>query len=1128
MVRPTSRHARSVDPERLDGTGVAGIGPAANERSGGVPDVDDVDARRSSDDARLRDSEPRMTRAIVGWSLRFRVLVVGLAAGLMLFGVVQLPKAPVDVVPDFGPTYVEVQTEALGLSATEVEQLITVPLEADLLQGVAFLDSIESESVEGLSSIVMKFEPGTDLFQARQVVAERLTQAHALPNVSKPPLMLQPLASTSRVQMVSMTSSEVSLIDMSILARWTVRPRLLGVPGVANVAIWGLRERQLQVLIDPNQLRDQRVSIQHVLETAGNAMWVSPLTFLDASTPGTGGFIDTPNQRLGVQHVFPIRSAADLAEVPIAPEDTGGRIVRLGDVSTIVEDHQPLIGDAIVGGAGDGLLLVIEKFPGADTRAVSAGVEKALAALQPGLTGIQVDANVFRPATYIDSAVGNVSLAALAGLLLAVIALMALFRNWRSVLIALLTIPLSLAAAASVLYLLGATITAVTVAGLILAIGLVIDEVIVGVDAVARRLRTPHEGDAGRSRVDIVLAATIEGRGSLAFGTLAAVALVVPLFFATGVAGAFVPGFAGAYLLALGAAIVVALTVVPALGSLLTEAGGPVAEAPAPVAADGAPSPANAGSPSRLARAYDRALGQVLARTRPSVLTGAAVVVGVIAIAGSVAMPAISGSLLPSFRERQLLITWDAAPGTSRPEMDRVMTRVSEELRAVDGVSNVGAHIGRAIVSDQVVSVNSGEIWVTIGSAADYDRTVDAIETVIAGYPGIDRTLVTYSDQRVAQVLSGSQDDVVVRVYGQDLDELRAKAGEVRDAVATIGGVSRAVVDEPALEPSIEIEVKLDKAQGYGIKAGDVRRAAAVLLSGIEVGSIFQDQKIFSVVVWGKPETRRSLTTIQDLPVQAPGGAFVRLGDVADVRIADSPAVIRREGVFRRVDVAIDVDGRDLAAVTSEIDRRVAGIEFPLEYHAEVRTLAADRSTDFMALLAVAAGAAIFAFLLLQAAFGRWRLAILLFIALPSVLIGSLIGSLLAGGASLGTVLGGLGVLALAIRQAVALFDRSRRLENDGEGDFGPALVAQAARDRLIPIVATALATILALAPAIVIGDVAGLELIRPMAITVIGGLVTSTLFVLLISPSIYLFAGPGGLPDPATGLLDRPAVSVA
>ena len=1067
-----------------------------------------------------------MTRTIVGWSLRFRILVVGLAVGLMVFGTLELPKVPVDVLPDFGPTYVEVQTEALGLSATEVEQLITVPLEADLLQGVAFLDSIESESVEGLSSIVMQFEPGTDLFQARQVVAERLTQAHALPNVSKPPLMLQPLASTNRVLMVSMVSADSSLIDMSILARWTVRPRLLGVPGVANVAIWGLRERQLQVLIDPNQLRDQRVSIQHVLETTGNAMWVSPLTFLDASTPGTGGFIDTPNQRLGVQHVLPIRSAADLAEVPIAPEDTGGRIVRLGDVSTIVEDHQPLIGDAIVGGTGDGLLLVVEKFPGADTRTVTAGVEEALAALQPGLTGIQLDTNVFRPATYIDSAMGNVSLAALAGLLLAMVALMLLFRNWRSVLVALVTIPLALAAAASVLYLLGATISAVTVAGIVLAIGVVVDEVVMGVDAVARRLRTPLDGDADRTRAGIVLAATLEGRGSLLFGSLAGVALIVPLLFASGVAGAFVPGLAVAYLLAIAAATVVALVVVPALTSLVADIEATGSEA-VEGGTEGVATTAPVAAQGRLVGAYDRMHARVLATLRPSMLMGAAVVVGLVAIAGSVAMPTIAGSLLPTFRERQLLITWDAAPGTSRPEMDRVVTRATEELRSVGGVSNVGAHVGRAIVSDQVVGVNSGEIWVTISPTADYDQTVAALETVIAGYPGIDRALLTYSDHRVGQVLNASQDDLVVRVYGQDLDVLRAKAGEIRDAVATVGGVSRAMVDEPSLEPTIEIEVKLDLAQAYGIKAGDVRRAAAVLLSGIEVGSIFQDQKIFSVVVWGKPDTRRSLTTIQDLPVQAPGGAFVRLGDVADVRIADSPAIIHREGVFRRVDVAVAVQGRDMASVTSDIRQQIAGIEFPLEYHAEVRTLAADRQTDLVGLLAVALGAIIFAFLLLQAAFGRWRLAMLLFIALPSVLIGTLAGSLLVGSSSLGTVLGGLGVLAVAIRQAVALFDRCRTLEASGE-PFGPELVAQAARDRFVPILATTLATGLALVPVLVLGDVPGLELIRPMAMTMIGGLVTSTVFVLLIGPSLYLAAGPGGLPDPATQLLDRPAVSVA
>src|SRR5918999_325244 len=283
-------------------------------------------------------------RSLIEWSLRSRLLVIAAAAAIVLVGVMQLSSAPVDALPEFSPPYVEVQTEALGLSAEEVDQLITVPLEADLLNGVAWLDSIESESVAGLSSIVLTFEPGTDPIRARQMVAERLTQAHALPNVSKPPTMLQPLSSSNRLLMVSLSSDDLSLIDMSVLARWTIRPRLMGVTGVANVAIWGQRERQLQVLVDPERLRDLGVSLDEVIQTAGNALWVSPLTFLEASTPGTGGFVDTPNQRLSVQHVFPIASADELARVAIQPESPDGAPPRLGDVAEVVEDHQPLIG----------------------------------------------------------------------------------------------------------------------------------------------------------------------------------------------------------------------------------------------------------------------------------------------------------------------------------------------------------------------------------------------------------------------------------------------------------------------------------------------------------------------------------------------------------------------------------------------------------------------------------------------------------------------------------------------------------------------------------------------------------------------------------------------------------------
>ena len=681
-----------------------------------------------------------MMRSIVGWSLRYRGLVLGLAAITLLIGFLRLPSMARDVLPEFTPPYVEVNTEALGLSADEVEQLITVPLEADLLQGVAFLDEIHSESVAGLSSIVMIFEPGTDIFAARQVVAERLTQAHALPHVSKAPEMLQPLSSASRLMMVSMSSSDVSLIDMSVLAKWTVRPRLMGVPGVANVAVWGNRERQLQVRIDPDRMKAAGIQLQHVIEATGNALWVSPLTFLEGSTPGTGGFIDTPNQRLGVQHVFPISTADDLAQVRIQPEDTAGRVVRLGDVADVVEDHQLLIGDAVVND-GPGLMLVIEKFPNADTVEVTRAVEGALEALRPGLGGIAVDTKVFRPATFIEQAMGNVSLALLAGFLLAAVVLLAFFRDWRAGLIGLVSLPLSLVAALLVLNSLGATLNAIIVAGLVLAIGVIVDDAIVSIDEVLRRGRHPEGTDAGTPAASIILEAALERRRPIVFATLIALSAMAPALFVSGEAGAFLPALIIAYVLAMLASMVVALTVTPALALILLSG------------------TARNGHQTRLSRrihnAYASLLSRLLRRTRPLFLAAAAVTVVVVVVAGAVTAPHLGDSFVPPFKEGDILIRWEGAPGTSRQEMNRIAALAGAELRSIPGVRDVGGHTGRAITSDQIVGTNSGELWVNIDPSADHDATLAAIRDTVAGYPGLSHSVSTYTSDRTTDVLGG-------------------------------------------------------------------------------------------------------------------------------------------------------------------------------------------------------------------------------------------------------------------------------------------------------------------------------------------------------------------------------------
>jgi Cu/Ag efflux pump CusA len=1053
-----------------------------------------------------------MLRGIVGSSLRFPLLVIGLAGAAMLLGYFQLSRVSVETLPEFGPPYVEVQTEALGLSSEEVEELITVPLEADLLHGVAFLDQIHSQSVPGLSSIVLYFEKGTPVLRARQMVSERLTQAHALPNVSKSPAMIQPLSSSSRVAMVGLSSKTVSLIDMSVLARWTIRPRLLSVPGVANVSIWGQRERQLQVQVDPARLKERGVSLGHVIETAGNALWSSPLTFLDASTPGTGGFIDTPNQRLGIQHILPIRSPEDLAKVAVVQDvpAANGQSLVLGDVATVVEDHQPLIGDAVVNDAS-GLALVIEKFPDANTVEVTRNVEDALAALQPGLSGIEIGSSLFRPATYLESATDNLAMALLVGLLLIALVLGLILNRWRVVLISLVTIPLSLAAAGLLLLLLGASFNALVVAGLVLAVVVLVDDAVVAFDAVDQRVRQRGPEEGGRSAASIILESTLEARGPTVYATLIVGCALLPILLAGGVAGAFMPATAVAFALAVLASMVVSLTLTPALCLLLRT--------------DTRTSGRESGIVRRLRLGYADLLERVIDGARVAVIVVAVAAIGAVALLGAAVVPQVAQSPLPEFRDSDLLIHWDAVPGTSGPEVSRIVGLASQELRNVPGVRDVGANTGRALLSDRVVGANSGELWLSLDPAADHDKTVASIQGVIDGYPGFRREMGTYSADRVNAVLPQAKADLVVRVYGQDLDILRAQADAVTNAVAGVHGVAAARVEGHTEEPTLKIAVDIDAADRVGLKPGDIRRDATTLLSGIQVGSLFEEDKVFDVVVWGIPDIRLNLTNVGDLPIDTPDGGQVRLGDVASVTIAPSPTVIRREGVFRFVDIDLDVAGGDLATVANDVHSAIRAVAMPLEYRAEVLGDYADRLLTQTRILAAAIAAAIVIFLLLQAAFQSWRLAALVFLTLPAALVGGAIAAIiLGGGMSLGTLLGFFAVLAVAVRTEILLVSHYQRVRRDGEL-AGRALILRAASERFTPIIATAVATALAFAPFVLLGNVPGYEVVRPMAIVVLGGIVTSLLLNLFIVPALYLRVAPSPESHPSTQLVrDQPA----
>jgi Cu/Ag efflux pump CusA len=1042
--------------------------------------------------------------SVLGWALRTRLLVLAVALGVSCFGIVQLRDAPVDALPEFSPPYAEVQTEALGLSAAEVEQLITVPLEADLLNGVEGVEVIRSKSLPGLSSIVLVFESGRDVYRERQLIEERLTQAHALPHVSKPPTLLQPLSSSSRVLMIGLSSEELSGIEQSVIAQWVMRPKLVGVPGVANVSVWGMRDQQLQVQVDPERLRRQGVTLSQIVESAGNAQVVSPLTFLEASTPGTGGFIETPQQRLQVRHL--IEKIADpeaLGAVPVA--GTGGRL-RISDVADIRVDHQPLIGDAVVEG-GAGLMLVIEKFPGADTRQVDEGVKDALETLRPGLTGIRTDSAIFGPADYLDEAMDNLALALLIGGVLMLLVLVACRFRWRSIIVALVAVPLSLLVAALVLDLLGQGFNAIVFAGLAAAIAVVVDEAVVATDRVTRALRQ-RPADAERTRMSVIVAASAEVRRPLTYATLIVLLVIAPVVAMQGRPGAFFGPAATAYVVGVLAATVVALTVTPALTSFLT--------------ARWQPRPAEPSRHSRLRAGYLSALERV-GRTRVT----AVALAGVCALLALAVLPFTETSPVPAFQDDDVLIELSGEPGTSNELMTSTATALSDTLTALPGVDGVGAHVGRAITGDSLTNVNSASVWVRIDEDANNEETFEAIEAAARAVPDVDSEVVTYTAKQIQDVgalrtgdngvtgdrldvLTGADQALAVRVYGQDLAVLRAQAERVRGVTADVDGVVDARAAVPEMEPTIEIEVDLEKAQAFGLTPGHVRRAEATLLHGIQVGSVFEKQKVFDVIVRGTSATRSGVESIRHMLIDTPTGGHVRLDQVADVRVVPSPSVIDREAVSRYVDIQAGVEGRGVEAVAADIEDRLAQMQFPIEYHAEVLTGGTGEEVGRSWVLGVGVAVAIAVLLLLQALFGSWRLAALVFVTLPLSLVGGLLTGLLDGvDLSFGSMLGFLAVFGLATRLNLVLVARLRTLETEMPGVSRRETVRQAASERLAPVTASAVALAALVAPFAFLGSRPGLEILQPMALVILGGAVSSAVMTLFLVPALYLHLAP-------------------
>src|SRR5215471_7688957 len=1035
-------------------------------------------------------AEPRTLMCwIVGSSLRFRHLVVAAAVGMMALGITVLPKMHVDVFPEFAPPRVLIQTACVGLSTSDVEQLVTVPIEVSL-NGIQGLEDLRSKSVPQLSSIEVLFKPGTDLLRARQLVQERLaTVSPSLPTWAAPPVMLAPVSATGRAMQVGMTSDTHSLIDMSMTAYWTIRARLLRVPGVANVAIWNERLHLMAVQAVPAKMQAKKVSLDQVMQTTSDAVDSGLLRFSTGAVIGTGGAVETPNQRIGVRNVLPVVTASDLAQAPVAETKPGS--VRLGDVATVAVQHQPLIGDAIIDGK-PGLLLVVEKLPWANSLQMTAGVEHAIKELQPGMPGIQFDTHVFQQADFVKLAISNLTQALVLGFLLVVVILVLFLWEWRVALISLLTIPLSLIATMLVLYWRGATINTMTLAGLVIALGAVVDDAIIDVENITRRLREERLRGGGRSTSAVILSACLEVRSPIVYATLIIVAASIPVFLLVGLTGAFFRPLALSYTLAIAASMVVALTVTPALALLLLR-GARIERRRSPLVA-------------WLQSGYTAGLSRIIVRPVAAYATFA-----VITILGIAVYPQLGQSLFPGFKERDFLIHWVSPPGTSAAEMERSTTRISRELLAIPGVQSAGAHIGQALLGEEVAGVNLGEIWVSLKRDADYATTLDRIHAVANGYPGLYREVQTYLDERIEEVLTGGKEPIIVRTYGEDLQTLRAKSDQILGLLRSVPVVVDAHRDISSDIPQVDVTVNLAKAEKYGLKPGDVRRDAATLVAGEEVGDIFRGGQAYDVVVWSPERTRHSFTDIGNLPIDLPSGGRIRLGQVATVALRPNPNAIDRQGDSRYLDVGAAVEGRDLGSVVNEIRQKLGSVPLARGYHVELLGEYSERQAAQSRLLESAIIAGLLILLLLQASFRNWRLAVLVFLTLPMALVGGVLAAWLAGGIiSLGSLVGFFTVFGIAARNGILLINHCQHLEEQEGIAFGRELVLRGARERLAPILMTSLATGLALVPLVAFGLRPGHEIEHPLAVVILGGLVTSTLLNLFIVPSLYLRFGHG------------------
>lgn len=1020
-----------------------------------------------------------MLDRIIKWSLQNKLLVILASIVVLAAGIVTVTKIPVDVFPDLTAPTVVILTEAHGLASEEVETMVTFPIET-AVNGATGVRRVRSSSAMGISIIWVEFDWGTDIFTARQIVNEKLQLVNAQlpPGVERP--VLAPISSImGEIMLVSVSSDYHGEIDVRSVADWSIRRRLLAVPGVSQVVPIGGGKKQYQVLVDPDKLRAFNLSLPEVLHAVS-----------ESNQNSTGGVFMEKGQEYLIRGLGRVYSMDDIANAVVAVNDRIPILVR--DVAEVKIDAAVKIGDASVN-MKPAVVISIQKQPGANTLELTDRIEHTLDEIQKTLpSGMEINSHVFRQADFIQTAIENVTTALRDGAILVILVLILFLANGRTTFISLTAMPLSLIFAIFVMKLFDITINTMTLGGMAIAIGAIVDDAIIDVENVFRRLKENTHAEHPRPVIDVVFEASREIRSSIVNATLIIIVVFLPLFFLSGVEGRLLRPLGIAYIASIGASLIVALTVTPALCALLLSRTSFLER--------------KGDNPfvRMLKSAYSQTLDVVLRKPMLVLVSSCIALAAVLAM-----LPFLGRAFLPEFNEGSLTLSVVTLPGTSLEESNKIGNLVEQILLNHESIRSTARRTGRAALDEHAQGVNSSEIDARFElQGQSKEEMLSELRNMLSVVPGTNITIGQPLGHRIDHMLSGTRANIAVKVFGPDIFRLRAIAEGVRKTMGSVEGVVDLAVEQQMNVPQIRIKAHRLQMAKYGMTVANLSEAIDVAFNGEVVSQVLEGQQYFDLLVRYNEDHRGSIEKVRQALFDTPVGLKVPITELATIVSEKGVNMISRENVQRKIVVQANVSNRDLRSVIEDIRTGIEkDVALPEGYHIEYggQFESEQEATRIISLLSVVAILTIF--LLLYFEFKSVRTALLVMVNLPLALIGGIIAVFISSGiVSVASLIGFITLFGIATRNGILLVSHYNTLL--AEGKSLPEAIRQGSLERLSPVLMTALCAGLALIPLVLAADKPGNEIQSPMAIVILGGLLTSTALNMIVIPAIVLRFG--------------------